>query len=89
MTNIKELLSHIFNDKATIIAPLIGGMMNESFIVENHGKKYVLYVSTPQANEMVDRVLEKENQNLIYQLGITSKNVYFDIDKGIKVKDSS
>ena len=87
MTNIKELLSHIFNDKATIIAPLIGGMMNESFIVENHGKKYVLYISTPQANEMVDRVLEKENQNLVYQLGITSKNVYFDIDKGIKVNE--
>ena len=61
--------------------------MNDSSIVIDKNKKYVLYISTTQANEMVDRSLEKENHSLVYSLGITSKNVYFDIDKGIKINE--
>ena len=61
--------------------------MNKSFIVENDGKKYVLYIATPQANEMVDRVLEQDNQKIVYELGLTSKNVYFDIEQGIKANE--
>ena len=81
------LIKKIFGDKAFIVSPLSGGMMNESYIVENEGKRYVLYISTAQANEMVDRPLEKANQALAIKLGITSKNIYFDTDKGIKVNE--
>ena len=87
MEETNRLVNKIFGEKARIISPLSGGMMNKSFIVENEGKKYVLYISTEQANEMVDRPLEKENQSIIYDLGITSKNVYFDTDKGIKANE--
>lgn len=83
----EELLSKIFNKKAEVISPLVGGMMNKSFIVSSDNKKYVLYISTEQANEMVDRQLEKDNQKLIIDLGLTSKNVYFDVEKGIKVNE--
>ena len=34
---------------------------------------------------MVDRPLEKEHQRIIYAIGITSRNVYFDETKGINV----
>ena len=80
---IREVLS----PEAQIISPLQGGMMNDSSIISDGQKKYVLYIGTTQANEMVDRVLEKENQALVFSLGITSKNVYFDTDKGIKINE--
>ena len=84
----KELLiKEIFGEKATIHSPLVGGMMNESYIISNEDKKYVLYISTDQANEMVDRKLEKEHIDIIYSLGITNKNVYFDAAKGIKANE--
>ncbi len=82
-----EILNKAFDGETKVLSPLVGGMMNQSYIVENNGKKYVLYISTEQANEMVDRELEKDNQRIIYDLGLTSKNVYFDIEKGIKINE--
>lgn len=75
--------------KYKVISRMMGGMMNESTIIENieNNAFYVLYVSTKQANEMVNRELEKENQAIVYELGITSKNIYFDTENGIKVNE--
>ena len=85
---ILELLEKVLGKGSEIVSPLVGGMMNISYIVKDaSGKKYVLYISTEQANEMVDRPLEKEHQRIINGLGITSKNVYFDTDKGIKINE--
>lgn len=81
------LVNEIFGEQARIVSPLVGGMMNQSFIIESNNKKYVLYISTEQANEMVDRPLEMANQKIIYDLGLTSKNVYFDVNKGIKANE--
>ena len=82
-----SFIKGVLSTNAEIISPLQGGMMNESSIITDGEKKYVLYISTTQANEMVDRVLERENQALVFSLGITSKNVYFDTDKGIKINE--
>lgn len=85
---IKELLTKVLGEGSEIVSPLIGGMMNISYIVKDKdNKKYVLYISTEQANEMVDRPLEKEHQRIVNALGITSKNVYFDTEKGIKINE--
>lgn len=83
----EELLHSILGEDSKIVCPLVGGMMNESYIVEKDNKRYVLYISTDQANEMVDRPLEKKHQQIVNSLGITSKNVYFDTEKGIKVNE--
>lgn len=82
--NFKLLKSVIGND-AEIVSELVGGMMNEAYIVRSNKGKFVYYISTAQANEMVDRNLEKETQNIAFELGITSENVYFDLKKGIKI----
>lgn len=81
------LIKGVISPKAEFFSPLQGGMMNDSSIIVDGDKKYVLYVSTTQANEMVDRVLERENQSLVFSLGITSKNIYFDTEKGIKINE--
>jgi len=85
--NTKEILTMAMGPEAHIVSPLIGGMMNESYIVEKNHKRYVLYISTKQANEMVDRVREKKDQQIFYDLGITSKNIYFDTEHGIKINE--
>lgn len=83
--DLDRLLKDIFEKDAKVLSPLHGGMMNKSFVVESNDKKYVLYIPGPDANEMVNRNIEHYNMSLVYKLGITSKNVYFDEDKGIKV----
>ena len=85
--NKESLIKSVLSPDAFVVSPLMGGMMNESCIVSSLGKKYVLYVSTEQANEMVNRPLERDNQALVYSLGITSENVYFDVEKGIKINE--
>ena len=85
---IQNLIDKILGEGSEIVSPLVGGMMNVSYIVKDKSnKKYVLYISTEQANEMVDRPLEKEHQRIVYELGITSKNIYFDTEKGIKINE--
>ncbi|HKM10082.1 MAG: phosphotransferase [Bacilli bacterium] len=82
-----KILEQAFGLGASVLSPLVGGMMNESYIVEHNNKKYVLYISTKQANEMVDRRRERIDQKIFYELGITSKNVYFDEENGIKINE--
>ena len=85
---IKALLEKTLGKDSEIVSPLLGGMMNISYIVKDkEGKKYVLYIPTEQANEMVNRSLEKENQRLVNALGLTYKNVYFNVDTGIKINE--
>ena len=80
-----KLLKSILGDDTEVISSLQGGMMNEAYIVSSKKGKFVYYISTKQANEMVDRALEKETQNIAFNLGITSENIYFDLEKGIKI----
>ena len=88
MVKIEErIIKEVLGDSAYIEKPLIGGMMNQSYIVNNNGKRYVLYISTKQANEMVNRPLERDNQRMINELGLTSKNIYFDVNNGIKINE--
>ena len=85
---IKQLINKVLGEGSSIESPLVGGMMNISYIVKDkNNKRYVLYISTEQANEMVDRPLEKEHQAIAYLLGVTSKNIYFDVQKGIKINE--
>ncbi len=80
-----KLLKRIVGENVKVISSLQGGMMNEAYIVESSLGKFVYYISTAQANEMVDRALEKKTQNITYELGLTSENIYFDLTKGIKI----
>lgn len=85
---IHNLLNMILGEGSSIISPLMGGMMNSSFVVQDKNKKkFVLYIPTEQANEMVDRFLERDNQRIVIELGITSNNVYFDPNTGIKINE--
>ena len=81
---IEEIKEKLFSKNAKILGPLVGGMMNQSFIVQDGEEKYVMYISTEQANEMVDRVLEKKHMLLANSLGISNECKGFIVEKGIK-----
>ena len=83
-----NLINKVLGEGSKIVDTITGGMMNISYLVEDkNNKEYILYIPTEQANEMVDRKLEKEHQSIIHSIGITSKNVYFDTEKGIKMNE--
>lgn len=84
--DIIKLRKDLENGNIKTLFKLQGGMMNKSFVIEIDNKKYVWYTPTAQANEMVDRKLEKSNIDKVYPLGITSKNIAF-YDDGMKVNE--
>ena len=83
----ENIIKKYLGESAQIERQILGGMMNGSFLVDYQDKKYILYMPTPQANEMVDRKEEKRHLDIVYPLGVTSKNVYFDIPAGIKINE--
>ena len=83
----EQVIQKYLGKSAKIEKQILGGMMNNSFLVDYQNKKYILYMPTIQANEMVDRKEEKRHLDIVYSLGITGKNVYFDVEKGIKINE--
>ena len=83
----ENIIKKYLGESAQIEKQILGGMMNGSFLVDYQDKKYILYMPTPQANEMVNRKEEKRHLDIVYPLGVTSKNVYFDIPNGIKINE--
>ena len=83
----EQVIEKYLGKTATIERKILGGMMNNSYLVNYQNKKYILYMPTAQANEMVDRKEEKRHLDIVYPLGITSKNVYFNIEEGIKINE--
>lgn len=84
----KDILNRVFKDGHKIVSRLYGGMMNVSYLVEdNYARKYIMYIPNGKANKLVNREHELANQKIAYDLGITSRNVYFDTYRGIKIND--
>ncbi|MCQ3035198.1 MAG: phosphotransferase family protein [Bacilli bacterium] len=80
-----ELAKKVLGGEVEILSTLHGGMMNEAYILKCNDEKYVFYIPTKQANEMVDRTLEKETQDIAEEIGVTRKTIYFDNKTGIKI----
>ena len=84
----KDILKRVFKDDYKIVSRLYGGMMNVSYLIEDsYSRKYILYIPNGKANKLVNRPNEQKNQQIAYNLGITSRNLYFDPYRGIKIND--
>lgn len=85
---LKELLTDVLGEGYVLESRVYGGMMNISYIVrDKKGKKYIVYLPNGKANKLVNRKLEEDNSRIIYELGLTSKFIYFDTTRGIKIKE--
>jgi len=84
----KDILKRVFKDDYKISSRLYGGMMNVSYLIEDsYSRKYILYIPNGKANKLVNRENELASQKIAYNLGITSRNLYFDTYRGIKIND--
>lgn len=82
-----KLLDNIFKKDYQVIKKIEGGMTNFSHLIFSKGKYYILYQGSEFANSTIDRDLEQKIQAVIYSLGLTSKNIYFDTTNGVKINE--
>jgi thiamine kinase-like enzyme len=62
-----------------------GGLTNYNYIMNIHGTDYVIRQPGGMTNLMIDRKIEKINNNIALELGLNSNCVFFDEFSGIKI----
>lgn len=84
---IQEKLQLIFNDDTIIFdkSRSAGGLTNYNYIMNIKGEEYVVRQPGGMTNIMIDRNIEKVNNNIASELGLNSECVYFDELSGIKI----
>lgn len=82
----EDILNKVFTNYV-IEKRIYGGMMNESYLVSSDSKRYIIYIPGKGSNDLVNRVNEKLVQKKVFEAGLTSKNIYFDTDTGIKINE--
>ncbi len=84
---IQEKLQLIFNDDTIIFdkSRFAGGLTNYNYIMNINGEEYVIRLPGGMTNQMIDRNIEKVNNNIASELGLNSECVYFDEFSGIKI----
>lgn len=87
--NLKAYLKEIFNTDYVCEAGItqIGGLSNKNFLVDIHGRKFVLRVPGIGSDGMVERSNEEMNSILACRMGINPDIRYFNAQTGIKLAD--
>lgn len=84
---VQKKLRLFFNDDSIIFdkSRFAGGLTNYNYIMNIKGIEYVVRQPGGMTNLMIDRTVEKVNNNIVSELGVKSKCVYFDDISGIKI----
>ncbi len=78
---------NVKNEEVIVKERLMGGMSNFTYVIEVSGKLYTFRIPGKKADKFVNRTVEKHNINLVEELGINNKTVYFDIETGYKIAE--
>lgn len=65
----------------------LGGLTNKNYKMNINGKNLVARIPGNGTDEMFDRLNEKINSNIAYEIGLSCKNVYFDEKTGLKITE--
>jgi|GEM_PF-16349 phosphoribosyl 1,2-cyclic phosphodiesterase/thiamine kinase-like enzyme len=93
MTNeqiITEAVSQILEvdkKKVQVLHRLMGGMSNYTYVVDVDGKKYTYRIPGKKAEKFVDRQIEKENIEIVSELGLNNETLYLDLENGHKLAE--
>ncbi|HWT74828.1 MAG TPA: phosphotransferase [Mobilitalea sp.] len=84
---VQKKLRTVFNDKSIIFdkSRFAGGLTNYNYIMDIHGTEYVIREPGGMTSVMIDRKIEKINNNIAMELGLNSDCIYFDEYSGIKI----
>lgn len=86
---IQATLRKVFHDETLTFdkSHFAGGLTNYNYIMEIHGKKYVIREPGLMTERMLNRPAEQANNVIASELGINSACVYFDECSGIKISE--
>ena len=84
---IQKKLRLIFNDDSIVYdkSRFAGGLTNYNYIMNIKGTQYVIRQPGGMTEVMIDRKIEKINNNIASDLGLNSECIYFDENTGIKI----
>ncbi|MCX7883508.1 MAG: phosphotransferase [Caloramator sp.] len=84
---VEKKLRLVFNDDNIKFdkSCFAGGLTNYNYIMEIKGTKYVVRQPGGMTELMIDRKIEKINNQIVSELGLNSECIYFDEDSGIKI----
>lgn len=84
---VQKKLRLVFNDDSIIYdkSRFVGGLTNYNYIMNIKGTEYVIRQPGGMTDQMIDRKIEKVNNNIASELGLNSECVYFDEFSGIKI----
>jgi thiamine kinase-like enzyme len=84
---VQKKLRTVFHDEDLIFdkSRFAGGLTNYNYIMKIHGTEYVIREPGGMTNLMIDRKIEKINNQIALELGLNSDCVYFDEFSGIKI----
>ncbi|MCG8484098.1 MAG: choline kinase family protein [Clostridia bacterium] len=84
---VQKKLRLVFNDDSIIYdkSRFAGGLTNYNYIMNIKGTEYVVRQPGGMTNHMIDRKVEKVNNQIASELGLNSECIYFDEISGIKI----
>lgn len=84
---IQNKLRVIYNDNNLIFdkSHFVGGLTNYNYLMEIKGIQYVIREPGNMTHLMIDRDIEKVNNEIVSEIGISSECVYFDENSGMKI----
>lgn len=84
---IQEKLRTVYKDNSLIFdkSRFAGGLTNYNYIMDIHGKEYVIRQPGEMTHLMIDRNIEQVNNQIASEIGINSECIYFDSASGIKI----
>lgn len=84
---VQQKLCQFFKDDSIIFdkSRFAGGLTNYNYIMNIKGTEYVIRMPGGMTNQMIDRKIEKANNQIASELGVNSECIYFDEVSGIKI----
>ncbi|SMC70226.1 phosphotransferase [Sporomusa malonica] len=84
---VQQKLRHVFRDESIVFdkSRFAGGLTNYNYIMDIKGTEYVIRQPGGMTEQIIDRKMERVNNNIASEFGINSDCIYYDEDSGIKI----
>lgn len=84
---VQEKLRYAFQDDNIVFdkSRFAGGLTNYNYIMNIKGIDYVIRQPGGMTEQIIDRKIERVNNNIASELGVNSDCIYFDEQSGIKI----
>ncbi|RYD04911.1 hypothetical protein N752_12045 [Desulforamulus aquiferis] len=84
---VQEKLRYAFHDESIVFdkSRFAGGLTNYNYIMNIRGIDYVIRQPGGMTEQIIDRKMERVNNNIASEFGVNSDSIFFDQDSGIKI----